>query len=220
MADIASMFKGTTRRRSSATVCLRGDLSTRWSALERDLFEARRADATSFDGTAERIVVEQMAALREEMAAASVTFEFEALPPGRPLELVAEHMPRPDNDVDRVLGYNQATYYAALIRQTCINVTASDGVTASASEIPDDAWTAMLDGLGDGDFEGLVSAAMDANGRATVPFSRLDSLTSQSSAVDSKPPKPGTSRRGGSKAGSPKSSPSTSTTTPEGSSAP
>jgi len=220
MADIEGLFRGTTRRRTRVRVCLRGDLATRFAALERELHEARKADADSFAGGAEREVVTRLQALRAEMAAAEVEFEFEALAPGRPLQVVAEHAPRPDNDIDRLFGFNQATYYNALIRESCVSVTDDAGVTAAASDLPADAWEAMLTGLGDGDFELLADAAADANGRATVPFSRIDSLISQSSDVDSKPRKRGASPRSGSTAGSRGSKPSMSTTTPEGSSAP
>lgn len=220
MADLEGMFKGVTRQTKRVTVCLLGDLVAEYDDLERQLVAARERDAQSFAGGEERKVVERMNEIRAKMTAAEVTFEFTAMPPMRPLEVLAEHRPREDNKADIALGYNQETYYPALIRQSCTSVTANDGTAAAAGDISDEAWDAMLQGLGHRDFDQLVGAAMEANGRTSVPFSHLASLLSTTSEAESKPPKRGTSRRSGSTVGNRKSSPSSSTTPLESSSVP
>lgn len=215
MADFEGLFKGTKRKTVRATVCLRGDLVAQYAALEAELAAARLRDAEAFNGGEARAIADRMNGLRDEMTAAEVTLESVALPPMRPLDLLMEHPPRDDNKSDAALGYNQATYYPALIRESCANVISNDGVIAAADTISVDAWDTMLAGLGHSDFDTLVGAAMEANGRTSVPFSRLASLVSQTNEASSTPPKRGTSPRSGSKAGNPVSKRSSSTTAPE-----
>lgn len=220
MADLESLFRGTTAKTVTKTVCLSGELAGEYADLERELVVARTRDDQSFAGGEARRVVERMDAIREQMAAAEVTFTFTALPPMKPLDLLMAHPPREDDKADKALGYNQETYYPALVKASCTKATARDGSTKAATDIPDDAWESMLGGLGHADFDALVAGAMEANGRTTVPFSRLASQISQKSEAGSKPPRRGTSPRSGSRAGNPKRSQSSSTTTQDDSSAP
>lgn len=214
MADVESLFKGTTRNTRREKVCLRGDLADRMTQLKAAHAAAAARDADSFAGGEAGEVEEQIEALRVEMEQSVVEFQFVTLEPLRPMRLVMEHQPRPDNAIDKLLGYNQDTYYKALVQESCASVTGHDGSVVAADAISDEAWSTMLAALGAADFDALVNAALDANGRVSVPFSQPASRTSPSTAGASKPPKPGTSPRSGSKAGSRKSSPSSSTTTP------
>lgn len=234
MSDLEGMFKGVTRKTATATVCLLGDLAGEFGKLERELQAARVRDEQSFDGGEARKVVARMEAIREQMTAAEVTMEFVSMPPMRPMGLLAEHPPRQDARADVGLGYNEETYYPALIRESCAKVTSHEGASvctrlhceddcglvSTHGGISDEAWTSMLTGLGHKDFDQLVGAALEANGRTSVPFSHLALAISTRSEDDSKPPKRGTPRRSGSTGGSRKSSRSSPTTTLEGSSVP
>lgn len=214
MADLETLFRGTTAKTVTKTVCLSGELSGEFANLERQLVEARTRDDQSFAGGEARKVTERMDAIREQMAAAEVTFTFTALPPMRPLDLLMAHPPREDDKADKALGYNQETYYPALVKASCTKVTDAEGAEYAADSVSGEAWEAMLSGLGHADFDALVSGAMEANGRTTVPFSQLASRISQESEASLKPRKAGQARpRSGSAAGNRKSLQSSSTTT-------
>ena len=223
MADIESLFKAAAPPERSVPVCLRGDLQARHEELSRELQVAGKQDAESFEGGNARRVADQIKALEAEMRESTVTFLLRALGQGKPFKLQCEHPPRDGDEFpgDKVAGVNESTYYLALVRATCAEVVHHNGTRVPQEDISDDAWQAMFDALSNKQFDDLVGTAQSVSLREVgVPFSQLASVISQRSEPDSKTPRRGTPRRSASKAGSPKSSPSTSTTTPEGSSAP
>jgi hypothetical protein len=123
----------------------------------------------------------------------------------RALLLRSEHPPRDGNIADRNLGYNYETYTPALVRESCASVIGAD--KKIVTDIPDDVWESLLAVLNLEQVEVLNRAALQANDHATtVPPSARSLLDSQDSGTSSKSPGPGTSRRNGSKGGSPRSS--------------
>ncbi len=196
-------------------LCLRGDLQVRFEEFERELAEAHRRDESTYAGGAAAEVAAQMEALRKQMEEASVTFRLRSLGKMRPLELLAENPPRDGDKMDHTLGYNQATYYTALVQQSCFEVAHADGTVLAVSELDETEWEQLFAALSHKQFDSLVGAAIAVNDRdVAVPFSHHASLISQRSGGDSKQPGPGTSAQRGSTGGSrPKKRRSSSTTT-------
>jgi len=197
-------------------LCLRGDLTASYEALQRELVDARDRDSQSFAGGDAREVAARMDGLREQMQDATVVFRMRSMSRMRPLGLLAEHPPREGNDKDRALGYNQDTYYVAMIRETCYAVERG-GEELGADQLSNEDWSALFDALSHKQFDQLFSAAwMLNNDDVSVPTSALASLISQASGGSSTPPEPGESRRNGSKGGSRRGSPKSSATTKAG----
>jgi hypothetical protein len=53
--------------------------------------------------------------------------------------------------LDRIRGFNVETFYPALIRKTCVSVSAADG---EPEKVPDDVWDVLL---GDGKKRGSLN---------------------------------------------------------------
>lgn len=73
--------------------------------------EAHRVAADSLGGRA--TVPDELA---EAVEAATVRFTLRALPRREWTDLIKEHPPRKDNLEDRKVGYNEATFYEALVK--------------------------------------------------------------------------------------------------------
>lgn len=187
MADLLALLTAAKLPEKIERVCTRGDLVAEFERLEGELKLARAKDENSFSGGESRAVVEKMDAIREQMQAASVNVRLRAMDKMRPIGLVAEHPPREDEVADKTLGYNQETYYTALVRESIVSFEHDDGTTLAASELNEEAWTALLSGLSYRQFDNLVGAALLLNNRdVDVPFSHVASLISRTSDDDSK----------------------------------
>jgi hypothetical protein len=198
-------------------MCLDGALQAEWESVQEEL---SNVDTTheSLAKTAVGEIADRMDQVRDRFLASAVTFTFAAdgLSWGEYLRLQAEHAPREGNTLDRIRGFNVETFYPALIRKTCISVSAPDGEPES---VPDDVWDTLL---GDGEKRGslnltqvnkLISGAdYVMNGETAVPPSARSLLKSQDFGASLALPDPGTSAPSGSEAGSQSGSPSTSTT--------
>jgi hypothetical protein len=146
-----------------------------------------------------------------------VTFTFAAdgLSWGEYLRLQADHPARDGNPLDRIRGFNVESFYPALIRKTCVTVSAA---VAEPEKVPDDVWDTLL---GAGDKRGslnlnqinkLIGAAdYVMNGETAVPPSARSLLKSQDFGASLAQPDPGTSPPSGSEAGSRPTSPKSST---------
>jgi hypothetical protein len=133
-------------------VCL--DASAIEAYREAEL-EARRAASDSLAGKPQ--VSEELAARVE---ASTVRFTLRALPRGRWTELVKDHPPRKDSREDRQVGYNEETFYEALVRCCIVDPVPSDKEWAQIDEV-----------LTAGEWIRLVSAAQNLNLKGTaLPF--------------------------------------------------
>jgi hypothetical protein len=199
-------------------MCLDGALQAEWESVQEEL---SNVDTTheSLAKTAVGEIADRMDQVRDRFLASAVTFTFAAdgLSWGEYLRLQAEHAPREGNTLDRIRGFNVETFYPALIRKTCVSVSAPDG---EPEDVPDDVWDTLL---GDGDKRGslnltqvnkLISGAdYVMNGETAVPPSARSLLTSQDFGASLVQPSPGQAEApSGSEGGKRPTSPSTSTT--------
>lgn len=213
----------------SVKIILRADLALEWRQLQASLDAAARQDeregslAKPFPNT-ER-VVERMEEIREAVEASQVEFWFGRLDWTRRVTLQGEHPPREGNILDLGRGYNLETFIPALIKAAFRRAVAADGTVDE--HIDDDRWQALLGPVTSG--QPLLSAEQiqdlfytaDSQNTETlrVPPSARFLLETPASEASSRQPESGeASPPSDSTAGSPPGSPSTSTTTPEGSS--
>lgn len=236
---VLDTMAGATPTTRTETIILDAALAARWEELSKGLDAAATDDAkalTDGEGQTESLalpattrVVNEMEQIRAEVEASEVTFTFEQMDWLERVDLQAEHPPRDGNVGDRMRGFN-ATYIPALIKATCVKVTDANG--DEATDIPAATWDKLLGNpeadppiraaLAPGQVSKLYAAAQAANqGETQVPPSARFLLGSQDSEASLAQPSPGQARpRSASKAGSRRTSRSTSTTTPEDSSGP
>lgn len=197
----------------SIELCLRGDLSAEYDALERRLAEVTKRDATSFAGSGETPgIIARMDEIQTQMSGAMVTFRLRALGTLASATLMAEHPPRDGNVGDQSLGYNPETFYDARIVACCYELAQGD---ETLSVIEADDWERMLRALSLKQYDDLFGTAwMLDHADFAVPTSRLASLISQRTGETSNLHGAGESVPEGSQDGSPSGSPSASTTTP------
>lgn len=139
-------------------VCLRGDLA---AELERATRALALAAANEADTTGPEA---QIAAIRRQMADATVEVTLTAMPRREWLAMIAEHPPRDGHQVDTRVGFNTETFYDAAIRASW-----------AAPEVSADDLTALLGALNDRQFNDLADAAWSVNaGGVSVPFGWRD----------------------------------------------
>jgi len=164
----------------SLQVCLRGDLQAEFDDLERQLREAREAPAA----TGKRIgskpdalaIVEQQAALREQMADEMLDLRIRALPRSEWVALVRGNPPRQGNEGDEAMGVNLEGLMPAAIPRCVVE-----------PELDDEDWQNLNDHLSSGDYDRLMTTVWDVNRSGVdVPKSRLASLVMAESAADSR----------------------------------
>jgi hypothetical protein len=204
--EIKALLAGARRSERTVPICLRGDLVAEMQDIERDLLRLEATRSASLEGDPEAVpLAERAAALREEMLAHTVTFVVRAVARRRWTELMAAHPPREGDEADKVLGVNLDDMVEVLLRECTVE-----------PQLDDDDWEHLLsEVLSDAQYEALTTAVWAVNTRdVSVPFSPAASRILQSSTSGSKPPGGSESPYADSTAGNPKSTPSTSTTTP------
>ncbi|MFI6302176.1 hypothetical protein ACIBCH_09915 [Amycolatopsis thailandensis] len=193
---------------ASATVrlCLRADLQADWERFDAELLKLKRRTSYTLAVEVtpeEKALAEQIQALEEQMAAATVEMRVEALPRKAWRELCLEHQPREGNAADAGLLVNTDTFYDALIGACLVDPVLSKKQLEK-----------LLDKLSSYQFDKLCDAAWGVNRRdVEVPFSSTASHTITSSGGTSKPPPGSGSRTAGSAGGNRRKSSSTSTKT-------
>lgn len=207
MVDVKALIAEARLPERSVDVCLRPDLTARLQELERDLAtaeEERLKSGSLASGSESRIIAEEIEAVRDQMVEHTLKLRVRALPRRAFTALIAEHPPRPDNELDKAQGLNTDTFFDALVRSSV------------AEPALDDADWAALDGvLSDGQWQELASAAWGVNRRdVDVPFSRRASRILSSSEGESKPPSGSASPSSASTGGSQTRRRSTSKTKP------
>jgi hypothetical protein len=174
--DVAAAIRGAHLPERTVELCLRGDLVAEWEQLDRQRIAALRSSADSLEGGPAQEYAAQQDALRERMAAETVTARFRALRRAEYTRLVASCPPRRDDD-NQVLptdlgGYNPEQYFPAIVR-ACWVEPVLDG----------DVLTHLLDEvLSQRQFEDLALAAHQANrGAVNLPNSLGASTTTRNS---------------------------------------
>jgi len=176
--DIDAELDDATPQTKVVPICLRGKLVEQFEALEEQLQDISRVELSApslASGGRKRELAEQIEALRREMLAKSIPFHLQAMGRTEWNKLVDLHPPRPDNDVDRLRGFNEEEFFPALIRASVASPTLTEA-----------RWTKLLDvQLSPGQFEALAGAAWELNRRGVdVPFSRAALQTLGRTAVE------------------------------------
>jgi hypothetical protein len=159
----------------SVELCLRGDLVAELQELQREMTDAEREEkaAGSLDGGRARELAEQINALREQMLDDTIVVRLRALPRKKKRDLTAAHPPRDDNETDRLVGFNQDTLTAALLRACAVD------------PLDEEDWARFEEVLSDGQWQALNNAVWSVNSQdVDVPFSRRASQILASSAPE------------------------------------
>jgi len=159
--DIAQLLADARLPERTVDVCLRGDLQADFEDLTKALSEAKGAPRTSLaDGGQVASITEQIVALREQMAAATVTLRLRAMPRRDWAKMVAEHPPRDDNRDDKTRGINNETFHDAAVRACLVEPELGPGQ-----------FDALFDAVTDYQWSEIVSAVWMVNrGAVDVPF--------------------------------------------------
>lgn len=158
-------------------LCLRGNLTADFQALEAELDAARIAAGDSLDsGTGE--IVERMEAVQALMRENTYPVRLRALPGREFRKLKAEHpVPRKDDgEVDEVASrgfdFNPDTFFEKLIR-----VSMSDPEITSAAD-----WDEFIGGITEYQFMELAVSCLALNqAKVDIPFSLAASMMKRSS---------------------------------------
>jgi hypothetical protein len=159
------------RPETRVSFCLDGDLKADHEAAESE-FNALRTkslgDARLNDPAKE--LAKKVQELEEAMKASSVTFLIRGMKRGDWNELVAEHAPREDNNLDKTYGFNVEALMTKAIPMCIAGVENNAG-----EELPFDAsaeWDALADDMTNSQYEEFILATLRVNkGRNEVPFS-------------------------------------------------
>lgn len=144
----------------SVELCLRSDLVATLEDLQRRAEAAAAAPRDSLGDNPAAGLPEQIAAVKAQMAEATVTVTVRAVPRNQWLSLIADHPPRDGNATDTKQGFNTDAFFESLVRASW----ATPEVTGSEFD-------ALMDTLSAGQFDELATAAWSVNTRAvSVPF--------------------------------------------------
>lgn len=113
--SIDDVFEEAQLPRQEVPICLRGDLVAAWQSLERRFKQANASadeDALASSRSAEAVkLAEEMAALQDQMRAATRVFQLQALPRDEWHELLRKHPPREDEQTE----FNRTTFPVAAV---------------------------------------------------------------------------------------------------------
>jgi hypothetical protein len=176
-ADYKTMRKAARLPERTVPTCFRGDLVAEFESLERELDEARKANADSLDsGTG--ALLERMDAVQAEMRENTYLVRLRGM--GFPAwnAFTARHAARRDDDgkvleSDAGLGVNVETFWPALIRASIVD-----------PELATDAdWEEFVEGITDYQYGELGNAAFNLNRSGVdIPFSLAASTMKRPSA--------------------------------------
>ena len=145
-------------------LCLDLGLREKWEAAEADLRDARNDPMISGQQTMGGGPLVDMARrveeVEQEMAAATVTFVLEGLPRHAWSDAVTEHPPRPGDDGDKQLGFNEETIFDALIPLSVVAVVGPDGDPVEWSA---DSWMALADEMTTRQYQEFKQAVFELN---------------------------------------------------------
>lgn len=171
MLDIDAALAAAALPETTVELCLRGDLVAQVDDLERQLRDLKTNTSTMANLGAARKLAERIEEHRAAMVAASVVFTVRGLTRDAWTRLVAACPPRDGDATDRSLGYNQETFWPALLRASVITPA-----------LTGEQWDKLTGALSAGQYDQLVNACLQVSRRKVdVPFSFAASATLQSS---------------------------------------
>jgi hypothetical protein len=166
MNDIKKLIAKAKRPSCSVDLFLGDERVDEYEDLGRQLKEAGKVDDDSLDGGSATVIARRMDALGEAMADSLVSVKMRAMRRRDYNELLDKHPPRRDADgrvnLLDIGGYNQATFFPALIR-ACWEAPTVE---------PADLENLLEEVLSDQQYDELANTALRANrGKVDIPFS-------------------------------------------------
>lgn len=179
LSEIDAILEGAKKPEDHVPLCLRGDLQAEWEKLESELQAEDRAEVDTLAKPVTKRAKEladQVRALQAEMEKSTVVLTLRAMDRAPWKELRAAHPPRPDAAMDWRLGFNEETFYDALIAKSVVDPV-----------FDEERLVKLLDSLTSGQFDKLANAAWALNrSDVSAPFSATASRIAASSAGTSK----------------------------------
>lgn len=205
--DIESIIADAAPAEATTTICIKGDLRAEYDLLEAQL-EGMTKVATNLAGDQAAIdVAKRVAELAEEMRAWERPFHLRAITPRKRWRDLNAQQPK------KTPGVSEEAHADAYHSWLCMIVAKTIVSPACTPEQVEQ----LADRLSDGDWSKLANDAWRVNDRSRdIPFSAAASALTRSSGGKSQPPGQSESPAPDSLAGSPESSPSTSTTSAGG----
>ena len=173
MTDIDDLIAQARLPERTVPICVRGDLIAELEELDRQYAAVPEAgnDVRLTSGAERRRIAEQAAAVKEQMAAATIVFRLRAKDSHDWDDLLKAHPPREGNAEDTANGYNVDTFPDALIKASAVE-----------PELTDERWAALRPKLAPVEYSRLGHAALNLNMKSVnVPFSRAASQMIQTS---------------------------------------
>lgn len=146
-------------------VCLNGELNTARDKLHAELVQATKArgeDAandTRLGSSPVAALQKKVAALEQEMLAATITLRITAVPYGEYNKFVIQNPPRKNNAGDAKWGFNTQEFFTFVTKRTAKSVE-DDG---TLEDITDEQWTKIIASLTDGDHDRIGAAVIEVN---------------------------------------------------------
>lgn len=158
MPDISSLLEQASPRETTIAVCLAGDASGELEALEAELADLGEWQPTSLGEANPAVELrERIAAARQRVRDAAVTFRFRALGHRRYSDLLAAH-PAPDGSKE---PYDAGSFLPALLAACCAEPSLAPAQVDR-----------LLDAVNDGTARILYQAALSVNEEPSpIPFS-------------------------------------------------
>lgn len=158
-------------------LCLDLGLRSEWEQAESRLAEARKDPTVDqrLTGGPVTELAKTLKQLEDEMRAATVTFQLEALNRVQWSKLRTEHPPRKGEDGDKSLGFNESTLFDEAIPMSIRGVTDSQDEPV---EWDLDSWPALADEMTNRQYEDFKIAVLELNvlGGSRLPKSLAASI--------------------------------------------
>jgi hypothetical protein len=222
------------RRERKCGITLRPDLLEAWEDAEDDLQKAedewKRKREAGVGRAADRRppelveLAERVESLQQQIEDTRLIVTFKAMNKPEWQALIEKFPPRADNLPDQISGYDREAVKTALVREClkdpvfedcdCVTGKCDHGLGPHCDHTDCGSWQALEVVINPVEWETLAQTAYEANsGVIEAPKSVLADTVLSSRAPDSKSPKNGVSRPGGSTGGNPKKSTSSKTQT-------
>lgn len=176
MATIDDLIAQARLPERTVPICVRGDLVAELEELDRQYAAAPEAgnDVRLTSGAERRRIAERAAAVKEQMAAATIVFRLRAMDRNDWDDLLKAHPPREGDAEDKENGYDTSTFPNALIKASAVE-----------PELTDERWAALEPKLAPVEWSRLGAAALNLNMRSVnIPFSRAASQATQTSSTE------------------------------------
>lgn len=169
MTDPKALIRNARPREGTYKVCLRGDLVSQWRALDAELEARTTVPIADPDAIAD--LAEQIQRLEAEMAEATLSLRFQALPAHQWADLIDAHPGKKPGE-----RFDFVTFVPALLAACLVDPV-----------LDDDDLAALLDVLNEAQRDELFGVAWEVNQEAAAtPFSVRASVVTRARASSSK----------------------------------